>query len=91
MLIEENEIELHDVATELIEDIFLFKKERANDLTLLETIIEYAHYKDIPLQEIGNSIADHKEYTEIFRKTLINEGYFRDEDYQPTKMIEEEW
>ena len=89
----DSDAELYSKATALIEDIFAFKKERAQDLSLLEVIIEYSHQKDIPLQELGNVIADHKDYVEIFRKTLAKDGYFRQEEglFDEIEMLDEEW
>jgi ribosome-interacting GTPase 1 len=89
----ESDAVLYSKATTLIEDIFRFRKEKAQDLSLLETMIEYSHQKDIPLQEIGNTIADNKDYVEIFRKTLAKDGYFRMEDdlFDEIEMLDEEW
>jgi len=89
----ESDAVLYHKATMLIEDIFKFKKERAQDLSFLETIIEYSHYTDIPLQEIGNTIADNKDFSSIFRKTLAKDGYFRMENdlFDEIEMLDEEW
>jgi hypothetical protein len=88
-----SENDLYKTATDLIDDIFKFKKNYCRDLTILETIIEYGYKKDIPLQEIGNIIADHKEYVEILRKTLVKEGYFREEEglFDDIEMQDDEW
>lgn len=75
----EGDAELYAKANSLIEDIFKFKKDKCGDLSLLETIIEYSHKFNIPIQEIGNTIADHKDYVNIFKKQLTKEGYFRDD------------
>jgi hypothetical protein len=85
--------DLYRSATDLIDDIFKFKTDFCQDLTILETIIEYGYKKDIPLQELGNIIADHKEYVEILRKTLVKEGYFRAEEdlFDDIEMSDDEW
>jgi hypothetical protein len=56
-------------------------------------MIEYSHQKDIPLQEIGNTIADNKDFSSIFRKTLAKEGYFREEDdlFESGGLSDDEW
>mgnify|MGYP000545448594 CR=1 FL=1 len=46
----ESEAELYAKANELIEDIFRFKKEKCEGLSLVETIIEYGNQKEIPIQ-----------------------------------------
>lgn len=88
-----SDVDLYRSATDLIDDIFRFKTERCQELTILETIIEYGYKNDIPLQELGNIIADHKEYVEILRKTLVKEGYFREEEglFDEIEMSDEEW
>ena len=88
----ESEAELYIKANELIEDIFKFKKEKCQDLSIMESIIEYSYQKSIPIQELGNILADHKEYVNIFKNQLIKDGYFRDEsDNLDMEYIEEEW
>jgi ribosome-interacting GTPase 1 len=85
----ENAAELYSKANDLIEDIYRFKKEYAEDLSLIETIIEYSFKTGIPLQELGNILSDHKDFVNIFRKQLTKEKYFRDgveEEYE-----NEEW
>jgi len=89
----EDEAELYQISNDLIEDIFRFKKEKCKNLSLIETMIEYSFKNDIPLQELGNIIADHKDYMEILRQELIDEGYFRGEEIPFDGMMfsDEEW
>lgn len=90
----ESEAELYAKANTLIEDIFKFKKEKCKDLSLIESIIEFGVYNDIPIQELGNVIADHKDYLIMFKKQLIREGYIREDELINMYEIEyneEEW
>jgi hypothetical protein len=88
-------VQLKNEAEELIEKIYEFKKEKCNDLSLLDTIIEYAYIKNISLQEIGNILSEHKIFIKIFKKQLQEERYFRmTEDEQNTldmQINEDEW
>ena len=89
----ENEAMLYTSANCLIEDIFEFRKLKCEDLTLMETMIEYSFQKDIPIQELGNRLADHKDFVEVFRKQLVKESYFREEHdaFDEIQMEDEEW
>jgi hypothetical protein len=88
----ESEAELYNKANKLIEDIYKFKSEYATDLSLIDTIIEYSTVSSIPLQEIGNTLADHKDFVKIFKNQLTKEKYFKEEntvDYG--EYEDEEW
>jgi len=79
-------------AEDLIKSIFKFKKEFAEDLNLLDTIVEYSYKKNIPIQEIGNILSNHKDFKTIFKKQLIKEKYFKSEvDYEINDYDEDEW
>jgi hypothetical protein len=79
----------------LIEKIYKFKREKCDDLSLLDTIIEYSYQTDIPLLEIGNTLSEHEIFVNIFRKTLQSEKYFKksEEDLlnEKLQLNEEEW
>ena len=88
----ESDAELYSKANDLIEDIFKFKRERCGDLSLIETVIEYGYKNDIPIQELGNILADHKDYVSMFRKQLTKDGFFReDEEIFDIRYNDEEW
>jgi len=74
----------------LIEDIYRFKKEKAPDLSIMETLIEYSFQYEIPLQELGNIISDHKIFVGILEKDLAKEKYIRLEE-EEDNFDEEEW
>lgn len=86
------EVDLKSRANELIEDIFLFKSEKCKDLSLIDTIIEYSFKHNLPLQEVGNVLADHKEFVSILEKQLEKEGYIRvyGSDKSPS-VFDDEW
>jgi len=75
----------------LIEDIYKFKKERAQELSMMELLIEYSFQHDIPLQELGNNISDHKIFTNMLEKELAREKYIRLDDCDEGNFNEEEW
>ena len=84
---------LYKEAEELIQDIYKFKNEYCKDLTLMESIIEYSFKKEIPLQDIGNSISEHKDFMVILEKQLIRDKYIK---HIPTELDsfilnEDEW
>ena len=88
----ETEAELYSKANDLIEDIFKFRKEKCGDLSIIETVIEYGYTHDISIQELGNTLADHKDYVSIFRKQLTKDRFFReDEEILETEYDDEEW
>lgn len=90
----ESDAELYAKANTLIEDIFRFKKEKCEDLSLLESIIEYGFQYDIPIQELGNVIADHKDYLIMFRKQLIKDKYIKEDELmglEEHEYTDEEW
>jgi len=74
----------------LIEDIYRFKKEKAPNLGIMETLIEYSFQYDIPLQELGNVISEHKIFVGILEKELAKEKYIRLEE-EEDNFDEEEW
>jgi len=82
-------------AEELIEDIYDFKRLKCNDLSLMDSIIEYSYVFDMSLQEIGNILSEHEIFVNIFKKQLTKEKYFKmtEEDIKlrETEMNEEEW
>jgi len=79
------------ITEELIENIFKFKKERCPDFSTLDAIIEYCHFNDLNIQEIGNVISEHKEFVDILEKQLIREKYIRTPKNQTSDLVEEEW
>jgi len=88
----ESEAELYNKANKLIEDIYKFKREYAAGLSLIETIIEYSTVYSIPLQEIGNTLADHKDFVKIFKNQLTKEKYFKEESTNEYEEYDdEEW
>lgn len=90
----ESDAELYAKANSLIEDIFRFKKDKCGDLSLIESIIEYGFQYDIPIQELGNVIADHKDYLVMFKKQLIKDKYMKEEDISALEDMDfddEEW
>ena len=62
-------------AQELIEDLYAFKRDKCQDLSLIDTMIEYAYKKDIPIQELGNTISEHPGYMKILNERLKESGY----------------
>jgi len=82
-------------AEELIEDIYDFKRLKCNDLSLMDSIIEYSYVFDMSLQEIGNILSEHEIFVNILKKQLTKEKYFKmtEEDIKlrETEMNEEEW
>ena len=86
----DKELEKAD-ADALIEDIYKFKREKAEDLTMMETLIEYSFKHDIPLQELGNVISEHNFFVSILEKELAKEKYIRLEDEEDDNFDEEEW
>jgi len=74
----------------LIEDIYRFKKEKAQNLSIMETLIEYSFQYEIPLQELGNVISEHKIFVGILEKELAKEKYIRLEE-EEDNFDEEEW
>jgi len=85
----DKELEKADADT-LIEDIYRFKREKAEDLTMMEILIEYSFQHEIPLQELGNIISEHKIFVNILEKELTREKYIRVEEEEET-FDEEEW
>jgi archaellum biogenesis ATPase FlaH len=77
-------------AEDILEDIFKFKKEKAQDLSIMDTIIEYAYKNDYDIQEIGNIISEHEEFKIILEKQLIRDHYIKTNDafYE---FVEDEW
>ena len=75
----ESDAELYAKANSLIESIFEFKRERCEGLSLMESIIEYGIRYNIPIQELGNIIADHKDFVGIFKKQLVKDKYFKED------------
>jgi len=84
-LLEENE------AYTMIENIYKFKREKAEDLSIIDTIIEYSFDTGIPIQEIGNIISEHKEFMLMFSKQMVDEGYIRVDRDELDKLDVEEW
>ena len=78
-------------AEELIEKIYDFKKEKCQDLSLMETMIEYGYKFDMPLQEMGNILGEHKTFVGMLEKQLEREGYIRTADSSDDQINEEEW
>ena len=80
-------------ANELIESIFEFKREKCEGLSLMETLIEYSFKFDIPLQEVGNVISEHKEFIKILEHQLEKDGYIRTEETEldSMEMDADEW
>jgi len=80
-------------AEELIEKIYEFKREKCSDLTLMETMIEYSYKFDLPLQEMGNILSEHKTFVNIFEKQLEREKYIRIQksDEDDIELNEDEW
>lgn len=74
----------------LIEDIYRFKREKAQDLNIMETLIEYSFHYNIPLQELGNIISEHKLFVNILEKELASEKYIKLEE-EETNFDEGEW
>ncbi len=88
----ESDRELYNKANELIESIYLFKNKYAQNLSLIETIEEYSFVKNIPLEEVGNSLSYHKDFKAIFKKQLIKEKYFKSEgEVGEVGYEDEEW
>ena len=89
----ETEAELYKRANKMIENIYKFKREYAEDLSILDTIIEYSRVSSIPLQEIGNTLADHKDFIKIFKKQLVRDKYFKDDSKENIDILleEDEW
>jgi len=82
----------YEIANKLIEDIFKFKREYAPELSLVDTIIEYSFKKDIPLQEIGETLNDHSEFMIIFEKIMTKEGYIRNKkNIDIAEIKDNEW
>jgi len=77
-------------AEALIEDIYKFRKEKAPDLSIMETLIEYSFHYEIPLQELGNVISEHKIFVGILEKELAREKYIKLEE-EEDNFDEEEW
>lgn len=87
-----DDVDLKCRANELIEDIFAFRSKYCSDLSLIDTMIEYSFKYDIPLQELGNTIADHKEFVTILEKQLEREGYIKVSKINEEDLIsDEEW
>lgn len=87
-----DDVDLKCRANELIEDIFAFRSKYCSDLSLIDTMIEYSFKYDIPLQELGNTIADHKEFVTILEKQLEREGYIKvSKINEEDLMSDEEW
>jgi len=72
----------------LLKDIFRFKKERAQDLNILETIEEYSFRNDISMHVIGNILSEHDDFLKLFEKHLYSQKYIKS-DLQ--NFIEQEW
>ena len=88
-----SDIKLFEKASDLISDIYKFKREKASDLTMMETIIEYSYSTGLPLQEIGNLLAEHEPYKKILKSELIRDNFFKDETVliDNSSIDEEEW
>jgi len=88
-------INLKSEAEELIEDIYRFKAERCDGLSLIDTIIEYSYQKNISLQEVGNTLSEHEIFVNIFKKVLQKEKYFKktpeELEFEQNELNEEEW
>ena len=84
-------------AEELIEKIYSFKKDKCQDLGLMDTMIEFSYKFNIPLQEMGNILSEHKIFVGILEKQLEREGFIKkpissEEETKKTEEInEEEW
>jgi len=82
-------------AEELIENIYEFRRQKCDDLTLIDTIIEYSYHSDVSLQEIGNILSEHEIFVNIFKKQLQEQKYFKmtDEEMElkENELDEEEW
>jgi len=77
---------------DLIEDIFKFKKEKCPDFNTIDVIIEYAYKNNRDVQELGNILAQHKEFVTILEKQLKREKYIHVEDTGDVESFnEEEW
>ena len=83
--------EYKNEAQDLIEDIYKFKRERCEGLSLVDSIIEYSFKFDIPIQEIGNVLADHKEFLSLFEKQLKREFYIKMSEDEIENFDENEW
>jgi hypothetical protein len=59
----------------------------------METLIEYSFKFDIPLQEVGNVISEHKEFIKILEHQLEKDGYIRTEETEldSMEMDADEW
>ena len=88
---EQSEQEYRSEAQDLIEDIYKFKREHCDGLSLIDSIIEYAFKFDIPIQEIGNVLSDHKEFLILFEKHLKDSFYIKDPDRHKDIFNESEW
>jgi len=82
-------------AEELIENIYEFRRHKCDDLTLMDTIIEYSYRSNVSLQEIGNILSEHEIFVNIFKKQLQEQKYFKmtDEEMElrDNELDEEEW
>ncbi len=80
-------------AQEFIEKLFEFKRDKCDGLSMMETMIEYSYKYDITLQEMGNTISEHKEFVQILEKQLEDDGYIRKEKTELDEMAldEDEW
>jgi hypothetical protein len=79
-------------AQELIEKIYKFKREKCEDLSLMETMIEYSYKFDLPLQEMGNILSEHKEFVKILEKQLIKDKYIQSEEEEyESEIDDDEW
>ena len=80
-------------AQEFIEKLFKFKRDKCDGLSIMETMIEYGYKYDITLQEMGNTISEHKEFVQILEKQLEEDGYIRKEKTELDEMAldEDEW
>lgn len=84
-------MDLDKEAYELIEKIYKFKVEFAEDLSIVDTIIEYGYQNNISVQEIGNVISEHKEFMVMFTKQLEKEGYIKNNKEELEEFNEQEW
>jgi len=74
----------------LIEDIFKFKKDKCDNLSLMEVLLEYAHKKNYAVSELGDLLSEHDCFKSIFKQQLIEDGYIREKEAGEA-IKEEEW
>jgi len=91
-MIDEKIIEAHNRkdTAQFLEDLYKFKEEVAHDLSLMDSIIEYCNRFDMDITKVGEMLADHKEFKEIFEKSITKTKYYQGGEIE-IEMDEEEW